>query len=59
MREQEEIIGLEGRFVLHNAVLRDADAVQTGADRAQSADNNSAFQRADNPGQSCPFRSHR
>ena len=46
MSQQKEFIGLDRGLVLHDAVFRNADAVQARADRTQSADDDSALQGA-------------
>src|ERR1035441_7678228 len=50
MSQQEKLVGLERRLILHDAVLGNAYAIQPRAERAQSAHHNGAFQRADDPG---------
>src|SRR5271157_807757 len=59
MSQEEKLVGLERRLVLDDAVLRDSDAVQPRADRAQSTRHNGAFQRGDDPGDQGPGYQHR
>ena len=54
IHEQQNFIALHRRFILKNAVLGDADAVQARADRTQPAHNNRALERTDNPGDQRP-----
>ena len=47
--QDEELIRLDRRLVFHDAVLRDANAVQPRADRAQSAYHYGALESPNNP----------
>ena len=48
--QDEKFVRLEGQLLLfHDAVLRNANAVQPRAERAQSAHHNSARESANNP----------
>src|ERR1044071_843034 len=49
MRDDEELGTFERCLILHDAVFRNANAVQPGAQRTQPANYHSAFQCSDNP----------
>ena len=46
---QKKLVGLKRRLVLQYAVLGNAQAVQAGPKRAQTAHHDGAFQRPDDP----------
>jgi hypothetical protein len=48
--ENDERIRLQRRLVFNDTILGDADAIKPSAERAQSANYDSAFQRANDPG---------
>jgi len=50
VRDQQEPVRLQRYLILENAVLGNTDAVQAGADRAQTTHDNRSLQRGYNPG---------
>ncbi len=50
MYDYQDLIGLYGGFVGDHAILWNATAVETRAQRAHASNHNGSFQRAGNPG---------
>ena len=59
MSDDDKVAGLYGGFILNDAVLRDAQTIETGSDRTQATDEHRTLQGGDNPGHQRAANEHR